>query len=122
MNNTSFKVNWFFYFICIQLIGFSMVNLSCEKKIDKATTTNDYQDLIILFREFREFQNPTLVNGIPDFTERAMNEQYEGLKVLQNKLSKIDTTGWSIAKQVDYHLVRAEMNGLDFVSIENFGV
>ena len=114
MNNMSFKVNWFFYFICIQLIGFSMVTLSCERKIEKATATNDYQDLIILFREFREFQNPTLVNGIPDFTERVMNEQYEGLKVLQNKLSKIDTTGWSIPNQVDYHLVRAEMNGLDF--------
>ena len=78
MNNMIFKVNWFFYFICIQLIGFSMVTLSCERKIEKATATNDYQDLIILFREFREFQNPTLVNGIPDFTERAMNEQYEG--------------------------------------------
>ena len=114
MNNMSFKINWFFYFICIQLIGFSMVNLSCERKIKKATTTNDYQDLIILFREFRDFQDPTLVNGIPDFTERAMNEQYGGLKVLQNKLSTIDTTGWSIPNQVDYHLLRAEMNGFEF--------
>ena len=43
-----------------------------------------------------------------------MNEQYGGLKVLQNKLSEIDTTGWSIPYQVDYHLLRAEMNGLEF--------
>ena len=114
MNNMSFKVNWLSWFISIQMTGFSVVNLSCDTKIEKATTTNDYQDLIILFREFRDFQNPTLVKGIPDFTERAMNEQYGGLKVLQNKLSTIDTTGWSIPNQVDYHLLRAEMNGLEF--------
>ena len=114
MNNMSFKVNWLSWFISIQIIWFSVVNLSCDTKIEKATTTNDYQGLIILFREFRDFQNPTLVNGIPDFTERAMNEQYGGLKVLQNKLSTIDTTGWSIQNQVDYHLLRAEMNGFEF--------
>ena len=114
MNYMSFKVNWLSWFISIQMIGFSVVNLSCDTKIEKATTTNDYQDLIILFREFRDFQDPTLVNGIPDFTEIAMNEQYGGLKVLQNKLSEIDTTGWSIPYQVDYHLLRAEMNGLEF--------
>ena len=114
MNNMSFKVNWLSWFISIQIIWFSVVNLSCDTKIEKATTTNDYQDLIILFREFRDFQDPTLVNGIPDFTERAMNEQYGGLKVLQNELSEIDTTGWSIPYQVDYHLLRAEMNGLEF--------
>ena len=36
------------------------------------------------------------------------------IKTFQKKLAAIDTTGWSITKQVDYHLVRAEMNGLDF--------
>src|SRR3712207_3560715 len=28
--------------------------------------------------------------------------------------SAIDPSGWPVAQQVDYHLVRAEMNGLDF--------
>ena len=75
------------------MIGFSFVNFSCVEKIDKSVSRNDYKDLIDLFREFREFQTPTVVNGIPDFTERAMNEQYVGLKLLQDKLATIDTTG-----------------------------
>ena len=59
MNNMSFKINWLSWFISIQMIWFSVVNLSCDTKIEKATTTNDYQDLIILFREFRDFQEDT---------------------------------------------------------------
>src|SRR4026207_603734 len=32
----------------------------------------------------------------------------------QRRLAAFDTTGWSIPQQVDYHVVRAELNGLDF--------
>ena len=30
------------------------------------------------------------------------------------RLAAIDPSGWPIPQQVDYHVVRAEMNGLDF--------
>jgi hypothetical protein len=33
---------------------------------------------------------------------------------LQGRLRAIDTAGWSIAQRVDHHLVRAEMNGLEY--------
>ena len=32
----------------------------------------------------------------------------------QARLAAMDISGWSVAEQIDYHLVRAEMNGLDF--------
>lgn len=43
-----------------------------------------------------------------------MAAQHKGLRALQARLRAIDPGGWPIAQQVDYHLVRAEMNGLDF--------
>jgi hypothetical protein len=36
------------------------------------------------------------------------------LKSYQVRLQAIDPDGWPIARQVDWQLVRAEMNGFDF--------
>ena len=43
-----------------------------------------------------------------------MQSKREGLRQLQAELAAIDAKGWPVEQQVDYHLVRAEMNGLDF--------
>ncbi len=73
-----------------------------------------YDALVTLFGEWREFQRPKLVDGVPDYSPGAMAAQHRGLATYQSRLAAIDTTGWPIAQQVDYHLVRAELNGLDF--------
>ena len=43
-----------------------------------------------------------------------MAAQHRELAAYQRRLGEIDPSGWPVAQQVDYHLVRAEMNGLDF--------
>ena len=73
-----------------------------------------YDDLITLFKEWREFQKPKLINGIPDYTAKAMAKQYEQLADYQQRLADFDIADWPIPHQVDYHLVKAEMNGMDF--------
>jgi len=73
-----------------------------------------YEDLTKLFTEWRAFQKPPLVNGIPDYGPTAMTRQLRELASWQKRLAAIDTSGWPIPQQVDWHLVRAEMNGLDF--------
>ncbi len=74
----------------------------------------DYKSLVSLFEEFREFIKPTVADGVPDFTAGAMEEQYRGVKRFQKRRAAIDTSGWSVAQKVDYHVVRAEMNGVEF--------
>ncbi len=74
----------------------------------------DHGDLVSLFQEFREFIRPEVVNGVPDFTAAAMKKQYSGLQQLQKRLAAFDIRNWSVAHQVDYHVVRAEMNGVEF--------
>ena len=73
-----------------------------------------YEDLTALFADWRAFEQPALRDGAPDYTAATMARQHEELKRYQARLAAIDTEAWTIAQQVDYHLVRAEMNGLDF--------
>ncbi len=41
-------------------------------------------------------------------------KQYSGLQQLQKRLAAFDIRNWSVAHQVDYHVVLAEMNGVEF--------
>src|SRR5262249_55352306 len=73
-----------------------------------------HEDLVALFTDWRAFQQPKLVSGVPDYSPAAMSAQHRALASYRQRLASIDTTGWPIPAQVDYHIVRAEMNGLDF--------
>tara|TARA_B100000686_G_C16790164_1_gene978094 strand:- start:529 stop:2127 length:1599 start_codon:yes stop_codon:yes gene_type:complete len=76
--------------------------------------THSYEALLELFFEFRELLKPTIVDGVPDFSSDAMAAQYAELQYLKKRLRAIDTSDWSRADCVDYHVVRAEINGVDF--------
>ena len=73
-----------------------------------------YAELVTFFREWREFQKPKVVGGVPDYSPRAMDAQRSELAAWQRRFAAIDPKGWTIPQQVDYHVVRAELNGLDF--------
>src|SRR4051812_107079 len=73
-----------------------------------------YDDLVNLFRDWRAFQKPKLVDGVPDYRPPAMAVQQRDLGAYKKRLAAIDPSGWPIPQQVDWHVVRAEMNGLDF--------
>jgi Bacterial protein of unknown function (DUF885) len=73
-----------------------------------------YQDLVALFNDWRAFQRPKVVDGVPDYTAAAMAAQHRELPGYQRRLAAIDPNGWPVPQQVDWHIIRAEMNGLDF--------
>jgi len=78
--------------------------------------SSNYDDLVALFHEFRGFQESsnTTDNGVPDYTAAAVAEQYRGLKQFQERLAAMEMGDWPVWQKVDYHLVRAEMNALEF--------
>ena len=78
------------------------------------TGSTSYADLVKLFHEWRAFQKPKVVQGVPDYTAPAMAAQHRELAGFQQRLKAIDSTEWPVPQQVDHHIVRAEMNGLDF--------
>lgn len=73
-----------------------------------------YGSLVDLFHEWREFQKPKVVDGVADYSHTAMAAQARMLPLYQKRLAAINTAGWPVADVIDYNLVRAEMNGLDF--------
>ena len=114
------------------LYHLSTMNAATDRATDEAmqlSTSTDYQELVDLFKEFREFQLGGSVDGqsysksgwilpksdaVPDFSAAAMAEKYREFGTYRARLTVIDAADWAIAHQVDYHLVRAEMNGYEF--------
>ena len=105
----------YLYTICLILLaGFILLCCTGEKEGSGVVGSSDHADLISLFKEFREFQQPSLADGAPDYSATAMEKQYRELNIYQDRLAAIDSSGWAVSEQIDYHLVRAEMNGLEF--------
>ena len=74
----------------------------------------DYQKLVELFGDWREFESPPLRNGAPDYTASRFKEDRKVFRGLQKRLNKINIDRWPVSQQVDWHVVQAEMNGYDF--------
>jgi hypothetical protein len=75
---------------------------------------NSYDALLALFKEWRAFEEPPRLNGVPDYSAATNTRRLGELRRLQERLQAIDTAGWSIPQQVDHHVVRAEMNGMEY--------
>lgn len=77
-------------------------------------TSNNYKDLVALFKDWRSFETPPKLEGAPDYRKTTFNERMPAFKQLRERHATIDTTGWSIPNKVDWMIVWAEMNGFDF--------
>lgn len=76
--------------------------------------TLGYDDLLVLFADWRSFESPPLLDGAPDYTKERFAARQAAFLALRERLQAFDISGWPIPQQVDWHLVRAEMNGYDF--------
>ena len=77
-------------------------------------TSNNYKDLVALFKDWRSFETPPKLEGAPDYRKTTFNERMPTFKQLRERHATIDTTGWSIPNKIDWMIVWAEMNGFDF--------
>jgi Bacterial protein of unknown function (DUF885) len=73
-----------------------------------------HAELVDFYHAWRDFHTPQKKDGFFDYSAEAMAAQYKALPRWQTALAAFDTTGWPVPAQVDWHVIRAEMNGLDF--------
>jgi len=73
-----------------------------------------YDDLLKLSQEIRKLEQTQTRDGIPEYTVATMSRVQGELKTLQDRFTAIDPKAWPIEQQVDFEIVRAEMNGFDF--------
>jgi len=103
------------FYINIILAGIIVFINSCSSPTPSETKkSTTYAQLVEFFKTWREFQKPSMKEGVPDYTLAAMKQQHDELKSWQKQLQSFDTTGWPVKHQVDWYLIYAEMNGLDF--------
>ena len=100
------------------LCGIFLISLlSCENNttpLKSPPKSDKYEDLVQLFKDWREFEEPPMREGAPDYTAATFDKRWPEFKQLQAKHQAIDPSSWPINQQVDWHIVRAEMNGYDF--------
>ena len=78
------------------------------------TKTDTYQSLLQLFKELTLLEHTSLPNGVPDYSKQTILKSQQTLQQYKSQLSKIDTIGWSLDQKVDFVLLLAEMNAMDF--------
>ena len=107
--------------VILPFIVILCMSFQTDKKKTTATPTDtqsfiatDNQVLVALFKDWRTFEKPPLLDGAPDYTAATFEKRGPKFKALQSRLQAIDTTHWTIANQVDWMIVWAEMNGYDF--------
>jgi hypothetical protein len=105
-----FKLNRIFVLILSVLMSLNAYSIT-ENCV---SCSDNYQELIDLFTEFKQFNIPSLKDGIVDYSEIKVKAKYDELKVFQKRLESIDTADWSVTEQVDFYLLKTEMNGMDF--------
>ena len=105
-----------FQFIPILFLIFLIPSCQQEKTEEQTPVpvSKNYEDLVVLFKEWRTFETPPLRNGAPDYTAKTFKERWPEFKKIQAKLNAIDASNWSVEQQVDWHIVWAEINGYDF--------
>ena len=84
------------------------------KKSKAYVASESYEDLNVLFKEWREFEKPPMLDGAPDYTATTFRKRYETFKEYWQQLKEINHTNWSVEQKVDWYIVLAEMNGFDF--------
>ena len=73
-----------------------------------------YDDLLALFADWREFESPPITDGAPDYSAEQFASRHDDFLKLRERLQSFEIADWPVPQQVDWHLVRAEMNGYDF--------
>ena len=103
--------------VLVTILVVAFTGLAACGTAEKPTSpvrSGQYQDLVALFTDWRRFQQPKLVDGVPDYSANAMAAQQRELADYQRRLAAIDPGAWPVNQQVDWQLVRAEMSGLEF--------
>jgi len=73
------------FIFCLFLIGFYCSCTPPEGKNAGIKESGEYTDLLSIFKEFREFQKPEIINGLPDYSAAAMESQSHRLQEFQEQ-------------------------------------
>lgn len=95
-------------------LSLPIVGLGAVLSVPTVQAASSYSELTQLFADWRKFEQPPMLDGAPDYTAERFARAHRELAKYQARLNALEIEDWPIAQQVDWHVVRAEMNGFDF--------
>ena len=82
--------------------------------VAQSQSEQDYKKLVDLNMELVLLQGPSRVDGVPDYSSPAMESKRIELERLRKQWASIDAETWSTSEKIDYLLVYARINEIDF--------
>ena len=70
--------------------------------------------LAALHAEIEAIRRPRPAPAVPDYSAQALEARAAAVAGFQTRLAAIDPSSWPVSDQVDYHVVRSQVNQLDF--------
>lgn len=98
--------------LCAALVALALTPAATADTPRGATAS--YEDLTRLFAQWREFESPPWRDGAPDYSSARFEQAHKALKGFRDQLYAFDIEDWPLEQQVDWHILRAELNGFDF--------
>ena len=90
------------------LVIFFFLTVSAQKNDQNSSKLQN------LFKEWRSFEIPPIVNGAPDYKKITFDKRLSEFLKLKSMLCDIDKSSLSTEEKVDWTLIWAEMNGYLF--------
>ena len=79
---------------CVLVAGCGSDERLAEVEIVPRTS---YDDLVMLFEDWRAFASPPRVDGVPDYSAETIAAQHADLERYRRRLDAIDSSGWPVA-------------------------
>ena len=102
------------YSIKIALFAFLLVCFLFNQNSLSQTHQSSNDLLEELFKDWRSFEHPPLIEGVPDYSQKTFDKRQVKYQTLRKKLEALPKENWAVEAQVDWHLIWAEMNGYIF--------
>ncbi len=92
----------------------SIVILALATGVARADDPPSRPDLVEIFLDARALSRPDVVDGVPDYGKAAVERQKQILADLRSRFDELDPADWPPRDKVDYLLVRAELDKLEY--------
>ena len=80
----------------------------------QAPAARAFDDLVRLAEEVRDFREPVVTDGVPDYSPAAVARWQKGLAALRTRHLAFNSSAWPIADRVDHALVGTQLAAFDF--------
>jgi hypothetical protein len=97
------------------LSGILFVMAFARLSIAQQQSTGGYDELVALNNEIRADAMPPVVDGVPDYRPAATVPRQQKVSEFRRRLIAISPSSWTVAQKVDYLLVQARLNALEFM-------